>query len=114
MKPGAALISREGDFGFSASNGNPEAGHDIEVVNFSRPNQPLRIQQSRFAWNTMGDEAYTDGIHGINRPTDLKYGRMAAPTWWTTGRSGVQPTAPIATPVAVNRSVPHVRGRTTT
>src|SRR5215831_5397733 len=37
VKKGAALISREGDFGFSAANGDPEAGHDIELVNFSGP-----------------------------------------------------------------------------
>ncbi len=71
---GAALVSREGDFGFSAANGNPEAGHDIELVNFSRKGEPLRIQQSVFAKNTTGDQAYTDGIPGINRPTDIKFG----------------------------------------
>jgi len=71
---GAALIAREGDFGFSKGNGSPEAGHDIELVNFSAPGEPLRIRQSRFASNTTGDQAFTDGIRGINRPVDLKFG----------------------------------------
>lgn len=75
VKRGAALIAREGDFGFSKGNGTPEAGHDIELVNFSDPNAPLQLQQSRFAYNTTGDQAFTDpGVRGINRPTDLKFG----------------------------------------
>jgi hypothetical protein len=40
VKPGAALISREGDFGFSPENGDPEAGHDVELVNFKRAQLP--------------------------------------------------------------------------
>jgi len=75
VQAGAALISREGDFGFSAGNGTPEAGHDIELVNFSAPGKPLQVKQSRFAYNTTGDQAFTDpGVRGINRPTDLKFG----------------------------------------
>ena len=74
VKRGAALVAREGDFGFSKGNGTPEAGHDIEVVNFSSPGEPLRISQARFASNTTGDQAFTDGIRGINRPVDLKFG----------------------------------------
>ena len=75
VKPGAALVSREGDFGFSASNGDPEAGHDIEVVNFSKPGNPLQLNQQRFAFNTTGDQAFTDsGVRGINRPTNLRFG----------------------------------------
>jgi glucose/arabinose dehydrogenase len=75
VKKGAALISREGDFGFSKGNGDPEAGHDIELVNFSKPGDTLQLQQSKFAYNTTGDQAFTDpGVHGINRPTDLKFG----------------------------------------
>ena len=75
VKRGAALVAREGDFGFSKGNGTPEAGHDIELVNFSDPNAPLQLQQSRFAYNTTGDQAFTDaGVRGINRPTDLKFG----------------------------------------
>ena len=75
VKKGAALISREGDFGFSKANGDPEAGHDIELVNFSKPGVPLQLQQTRFAFNNTGDQAFTDaGVRGINRPTDLKFG----------------------------------------
>jgi hypothetical protein len=74
VERGAALISREGDFGFSAANGEPEAGHDIELVNFSAPGKPLQLKQARFAFNTTGDQAFPDGIRGINRPTDLKFG----------------------------------------
>jgi len=75
VKKGAALISREGDFGFSKGNGTPEAGHDVELVNFSKPGVPLQLQQTRFAFNTTGDQAFTDsGVRGINRPTDLKFG----------------------------------------
>jgi hypothetical protein len=75
VRGGAALIALEGDFGFSKGNGDPEAGHDIELVNFSGPGQPLQLQQTRFAFNTTGDQAFTDpGVRGINRPTDLKFG----------------------------------------
>ena len=75
VKKGAALISREGDFGFSAANGTPEAGHDIELVNFSGPGEPLQLQQRDFAFNNTNEQAFTDnGVQGINRPTDLKFG----------------------------------------
>jgi hypothetical protein len=40
---GAALVAREGDFGFSPGNGQPDVGHDIELVNFSKPGQPLPL-----------------------------------------------------------------------
>lgn len=71
---GAALIAREGDFGFSAANGDPEAGHDIELVNFSGPAEPLQLKQMRFAYNTTFEQAFVDGLRGINRPVDLKFG----------------------------------------
>jgi glucose/arabinose dehydrogenase len=75
VKKGAALIAREGDFGFSRANGKPEAGHDIELVNFSGPEETLQLQQTRFAFNNTGDQAFTDaGVRGINRPVDLKFG----------------------------------------
>jgi glucose/arabinose dehydrogenase len=74
VRKGAALVSREGDFGFSAANGEPEAGHDIELVNFSRPGEPLQLQQTRFARNTTFEQAFVDGLRGINRPVDLKFG----------------------------------------
>ena len=74
VRKGAALISREGDFGFSTANGAPEAGHDVELVNFSRPGEPLQLQQTRFAHNTTFEQAFPDGLRGINRPVDLKFG----------------------------------------
>ncbi len=74
VRNGAALVAREGDFGFSAANGSPEAGHDIELVNFSRPGDPLQLQQTRFAHNTTFEQAFPDGLRGINRPVDLKFG----------------------------------------
>ena len=44
-------------------------------MNFSAPGVPLQLKQSRFAYNTTGDQAFTDpGVAGINRPTDLKFG----------------------------------------
>ena len=74
VQPGAALVAREGDFGFSASNGTPEAGHDVELVNFSTSG-PLQLSQQRFAHNTTFDQAFTDnGVRGINRPTNLRFG----------------------------------------
>lgn len=75
VKKGAALISREGDFGFSAANGDPEAGHDIELVNFGGGDDgPLQLQLQRFAYNTTFEQAFPDGLRGINRPVDLKFG----------------------------------------
>src|SRR5438105_10711268 len=74
VKPGAALIAREGDFGFSAENGIPGAGHDVELVNFSRPNEPLQLQTSLFAHNSTFEQAFPTGLAGINRPTNLRFG----------------------------------------
>ena len=74
VKKGAALIGREGDFGFSLPNGIPEAGHDVEVVNFSSNGDVLQLSQDRFAYNTTKEQAFPDGLRGINRPVDLKFG----------------------------------------
>jgi len=75
VRRGAALIGREGDFGFSAANGQPEAGHDVELVNFGGGNgEPLQIQQTRFAYNKTFEQAFVSGLRGINRPVDLKFG----------------------------------------
>lgn len=88
-KRGAALIAREGDFGFSPSNGRPVEGHDIMLVNFSKQG-PLEIQSSRFLFNCkqedqrhIGDaaactnakgQAFVNGLRGINRPTTAVFG----------------------------------------
>jgi glucose/arabinose dehydrogenase len=91
VKKNAVLVAREGDFGFSAANGTPEAGHDVELVNFFGAN-PSELSQSRFAFNcpsnkqdreqddglprclTESEQAFVDGIRGINRPTTLRFG----------------------------------------
>ena len=80
VKQGAVLIAREGDFGFSAGNGEPEQGHDVELVNFGPSTAPLQLFQSRFAFNKGGGEqAFPDGLRGINRAVDLKFAsRLAA------------------------------------
>jgi hypothetical protein len=91
VKRGAALVAREGDFGFSPANGEPEAGHDIELVNFSRPNEPLSLSAQRFAFNCKQadqrhtpqggaactdpqDQAFVSQVHGINRPIQVQFG----------------------------------------
>jgi glucose/arabinose dehydrogenase len=91
VRKGAAFVGREGDFGFSKANGTPEAGHDIELVNFGRMGEPLRLEQTRFAFNcpaanqirppgqaarcTGGSEqAFVAHLHGINRPTTAMFG----------------------------------------
>jgi hypothetical protein len=74
VKRGAALAGREGDFGFSKANGTPEEGHDVQLINFSKPGEPLQLKLERFAHNTTFEQAFVDGIRGINRPVDLKFG----------------------------------------
>src|SRR5207247_2859545 len=71
VRRSAALAGREGDFGFAAANGNPEEGHDIELINFK---EPLQLQLQRFAFNTTFEQAFVSGARGINRPVDLKFG----------------------------------------
>jgi hypothetical protein len=67
-------VTREGDFGFSAANGTPEEGHDVQLVNFSPLDQPLTLELSRFAYNKTFEQAFVSEIHGINRPVDGKFG----------------------------------------
>jgi glucose/arabinose dehydrogenase len=93
VRRGASLVSREGDFGFSKENGEPPAGHDIELVNFSRPGERFSLQQSRFAFNCKQsdqehdpdgtprckvayDQAFveTPALRGINRPVTAMFG----------------------------------------
>ena len=102
VKAGAALVAREGDFGFSPANGEPEAGHDIELVNFSQSGA-LQLFLSKFAFNCPaanqahlpdgsaackanpndlgsadigGEQAFASGnaVHGINRPIAVMFG----------------------------------------
>jgi len=91
VKKHAVLLSREGDFGFSTKNGEPILGHDIELINFTRQDSPHELQMSRFAFNcpqgrqghnpdgsptceVNSNQAFTDMLRGINRPTTLKFG----------------------------------------
>lgn len=105
VKKGDVLLTREGDLGFTAGNGEPEEGHDIERIHFvSRGNSGgdgdkdaddarlTGIHTERFAFNCKqanqvvdpttgrktctdpGDQAFSDQLHGINRPVDGKFG----------------------------------------
>jgi len=76
VRPGAALYSLEGDFGFSASNGTPETGHEIKLINFSAPGKPFELEISRFAHNDVFDQAFVNPahVHGFNRPTNVRMG----------------------------------------
>ena len=100
VRRGAAFISREGDFGFSGANGEPEAGHDIELANFiaagrhdeaAGKNESVVLELMRFAFNCrhaeqthdqagrpvcngQSEQAFVLGLHGINRPVDVKFG----------------------------------------
>jgi len=90
VKKNAVLVSREGDFGFSPANGTPEAGHDIELVNFTSQSNPNELRQSRFAFNCKGkkqhdpdgtpkcdgesEQAFAAMLSGINRPTTIRFG----------------------------------------
>jgi hypothetical protein len=89
VRAGDSLVTREGDFGFSPSNGLPEEGHDVELVRFFDDG---RITRLRFAFNCKAadqvdgpvpgtrfcrnpaEQAFSEQIHGINRPVDGKFG----------------------------------------
>ena len=69
---------------------NPEAGHDVELVNFTSNTNPYELQLSRFAFNCKGEkkhdpdgtpkcngeseQAFVSGVRGINRPTTIRFG----------------------------------------
>ena len=74
---GAALYSLECDFGFSAANATdpaPEVGHEVKLINFSKPGEPLELKILRFAFNKTTEQAFVSGISGFNRPTNVKFG----------------------------------------
>ena len=85
---GAALAAREGDFGFSAGNGKPEEGHDVQLVNFSGPGEPLKLQLSVFARNSTFEQAFPDDLRGITDPRISGSGPTAARISSTTERCG--------------------------
>ena len=93
VRKGASLVSREGDFGFSKENGEPPAGHDVELVNFSGKDERFSLEQSRFAFNCkqsdqlhdpdgaarcakVYDQAFVEipALRGINRPVTAMFG----------------------------------------
>jgi hypothetical protein len=92
VRPGAALVAREGDLGFGPGNGEPELGHDVELVNFRRAADGFSVGLLRFAFNcpkpkqahnplgaavcttTDVDQAFVAHLHGINRPVGLLFG----------------------------------------
>src|SRR5437660_8449618 len=77
IRRGAALYSLEGDFGFSAANATapaPEVGHEVKLINFSKPGEPLELKILRFAFNKTTEQAFVSGIDGFNRPTNVKFG----------------------------------------
>jgi len=96
VRHGAALVSREGDFGFSHRTSTPILGHDVEVVNFVlRSGKAAVSDQARFAFNcrkkfqshtseglpvckSTADadtgQAFAAHLRGINRPVTLMFG----------------------------------------
>ena len=75
VQRGAALYALEGDFGFSRANGDPEVGHEIKLLNFSKVSEPLQLQISRFVFNKTFEQAFvSSGIHAFNRPTNVRFG----------------------------------------
>lgn len=77
VQSGAAFYTLEGDFGFSAANATapaPETGHEVKLINFSKPGEAPALEISRFAHNTTFEQAFPDGIHGFNRPTQIRMG----------------------------------------
>ena len=91
VKKHGVLLSREGDFGFSTANGDPILGHDVELINFTKADNPNELQQSRFAFNcpqnrqghnadgsptceVHSNQAFADMLRGINRPTTIRFG----------------------------------------
>jgi hypothetical protein len=77
VRRGAALYALEGDFGFSAANASapaPEVGHEVKLINFSKPGEPVDLKILRFAFNKTTEQAFVSGISGFNRPTNVKFG----------------------------------------
>jgi hypothetical protein len=76
VRPGAALYSLEGDFGFSPDNGIPEIGHEVKLINFNQVSgSPLALRVQNFARNTTGDQAFiVNNTNGFNRPTNIRFG----------------------------------------
>jgi hypothetical protein len=80
VRPGAALYSLEGDFGFSAPNATspaPEIGHEVKLINFNQvPGSPLALRVQNFARNPpeMEQAFIFPNLNGFNRPTNIRFG----------------------------------------
>ena len=79
VERGAALYTLEGDFGFSKGNATapgPEVGHEVKLINFSKPGEPLELKIQRFAHNVTFEQAFVnpDHLRGFNRPTNIRFG----------------------------------------
>jgi hypothetical protein len=80
VRPGAALYTLEGDFGFSPPNSDDpasEIGHEVKLINFNQvPGTPLALKIQRFAHNIAPFvQAFTqDNINGLNRPLNVRFG----------------------------------------
>jgi hypothetical protein len=78
VRPGAALYSLEGDFGFSAPNATapaPEVGHEVRLINFNQNlSNPLQLSFQNLARNSTGNQAFVTNINGFNRPTNIRFG----------------------------------------
>ena len=79
VQRGAALYTLEGDFGFSKGNATapgPEVGHEVKLINFSKPGEPLELKIQRFAHNVTFEQAFVnpDHLRGFNRPTNVRFG----------------------------------------
>jgi hypothetical protein len=79
VRPGAALYSLEGDFGFSppnSSNPDAEIGHEVKLINFNQiPGSPLAVRIENFARNATGDQAFiVANTNAFNRPLNLRFG----------------------------------------
>jgi hypothetical protein len=69
VAPGAALYTLEGDFGFSppnASEGAPEVGHEIKLINFDH----MATNPSRSSWRDL--RATSAGIRRLSVPAILR------------------------------------------
>jgi hypothetical protein len=98
VKRHAVLVSREGDFGFTGRNGTPKVGNDVELINFTRADNPHELTLTRFAFNCKAANqrhdpdgtprclpdgpdddiitpmAFAGQLRGINRPTTIRFG----------------------------------------
>ena len=50
--------------------------HEIKLINFSQPGQPLELKITRFAHNDTNEQVFVNPshLHGFNRPTNIRFG----------------------------------------